>query len=60
MQDVTILILTKNEEINLPDCLQSVKGFVKRCVVEDSFSNDRTKEIALEYGADIYEHKFEN
>ena len=60
MQDVTILILTKNEEINLPDCLQSVKGFAKRCVVVDSFSNDRTKEIALEYGADFYEHKFEN
>ena len=54
MQDVTILILTKNEEINLPDCLQSVKGFAKRCVVVDSFSNDRTKEIALEYGADFY------
>lgn len=60
MQDVTILILTKNEEINLRDCLKSVKGFAKRCVIVDSYSNDRTKEIALEYGADFYEHKFEN
>lgn len=33
MQGVTILILTKNEEINLPDCLKSVKGFAKRCVL---------------------------
>ena len=60
IQDVTILILTKNEEINLPDCLKSVKGFAKRCVVVDSYSIDRTKEIALQYGADFYEHKFEN
>lgn len=60
MQDVTILILTKNEEINLKDCLESVKGFAKRCVVVDSFSTDRTKEIAQQYGADFYEHKFEN
>lgn len=59
MQDVTILILTKNEELNLPDCLESVKGFAKRCVV-DSYSSDRTKEIALKYGADFFEHKFEN
>lgn len=60
MVDVTIIILTKNEEINLPDCLESVKGFAKRCVVVDSFSTDRTKEIAQKYGADFYEHKFEN
>ncbi len=60
MIDVTIVILTKNEEINLPDCLESVKGFAKRCVVVDSGSTDRTKEIAQEYGADFYEHPFEN
>lgn len=60
MIDVTILILTKNEEVNLKDCLESVRGFAKRCVVVDSFSTDRTKKIAMEYGADFYEHKFEN
>ena len=60
MQDVTILILTKNEEKNLALCLESVKGFAKRCVVVDSGSTDRTKEIALEHGADIYENPFVN
>lgn len=59
-QDVTILILTKNEEINLKDCLESVMGFAKRCVVVDSYSTDRTREVAHQYGADFYEHKFEN
>ena len=27
MLDVTVVILTKNEEVNLPDCLESVKDF---------------------------------
>lgn len=60
MQDVTILILTKNEEKNLSLCLKSVKGFAKRCVVVDSGSTDRTKEFAIEYGADFYENPFVN
>lgn len=59
MQDVTILILTKNEEVNLPDCLESVKGFTKRCVVVDSGSTDRTEEITKSFGADFYYHPFE-
>lgn len=60
MQDVTILILTKNEEKNLSLCLESVKGFAKRCVVVDSGSTDRTKAIAIEYGADFCENPFVN
>lgn len=60
VQDVTFIILTKNEEINLPDCLESIKGFAKRVVVVDSGSTDKTVEIAKYYGADVYEHKFEN
>ena len=60
MADVTFIILTKNEEINLPDCLRSIEGFAKRIVVIDSGSNDRTVEIAEEHGADVYVHDFEN
>lgn len=60
MQDVTIVILTRNEEVNLPNCLESVKGFAKRCVVVDSGSTDKTLEIAESYGADFYYHPFEN
>lgn len=60
MKDVTIVILTKNEEINLPDCLDSVKNFAKRCVVVDSGSTDKTESIARQYGADFYLHPFEN
>lgn len=59
MIDVTVVILTKNEEVNLPDCLRSVEGFAKRVLVVDSQSTDRTVEIAQEMGADVLVHPFE-
>lgn len=58
MADVTVIILTKNEEINLPDCLLSVRGFAKRVVVVDSGSTDRTQAIARESGAEVLTHGF--
>lgn len=60
MEDVTFIILTKNEEINLPDCLKSIKDFAKRIVVVDSGSTDKTCDIAKEAGADVFVHPFEN
>lgn len=58
--DITAIILTKNEEINIGDCIKSIKGIVKRIVVIDSFSTDKTVEIAEKYGAEVYQHPFEN
>ena len=57
--DATAIIMTKNEEKNIGDCLDSMKGFAKRCVVIDCGSTDHTVEIAKEKGADIYFHEFE-
>jgi glycosyltransferase involved in cell wall biosynthesis len=52
--DVTIAIPVKNEEKNLPRCLEAIgKDFVKNVVVLDSGSTDRTKQIAHEYGAEV-------
>ncbi len=59
MADVTVIILTKNEEKNLPDCLASVRGFASRAVVVDSGSADRTCAIARELGAEVAFHPFE-
>jgi glycosyltransferase involved in cell wall biosynthesis len=59
MIDATAIIMTKNEEINIVDCLQSMKGFAKRCVVIDCGSTDKTVELARENGADVYHHEFE-
>ena len=58
MADLTAIVLTKNEEKNLPDCLQSLRGFASRVVVVDSGSADRTVEIARAHGADVLVHAF--
>ena len=58
MADLTAIVLTKNEEKNLPDCLASLRGFASRVVVVDSGSTDRTVNIAREYGADVLLHPF--
>lgn len=60
MMDVTVVILTKNEESNLPDCLRSLEGFARRILVIDSGSTDRTAEIASAAGAEVLTHPFEN
>lgn len=58
--DITALILTKNEEINIGDCIKSIIATVKRIVVVDSYSTDKTVEIARGFGAEVYQHPFEN
>ena len=58
--DITAIILTKNEEINIGDCIKSIQNVVRRIVVIDSFSNDKTVEIAKNLGAEVYQHPFEN
>lgn len=59
MIDATAIILTKNEEKNIVDCLKSMQGFAKRCVVVDCGSTDATVSLAREQGADVYTHEFE-
>lgn len=59
MIDATAIIMTKNEEKNIVDCLLSMKDFAKRCVVIDCGSTDKTVELAKENGADVYFHEFE-
>jgi len=60
LADITAIVLTKNEEINIVDCIQSIRSVVKRVVVIDSFSTDKTVELAEELGAEVYQHPFEN
>lgn len=56
---VSVLILTLNEELNLQDCLESV-SWSDDIVVFDSFSVDRTVEIAKAKGARIFQRHFDN
>ena len=58
MADITVIILTYNEEKNIEDCIRSVKDAAKRIVVVDSFSSDRTEEMARSLGAEFVQHEF--
>ncbi len=62
MLDLTVVILTKNEENNLRKCIESFIGIVKRFVVVDSYSTDKTKNLcealSKEVNLDFYENKF--
>lgn len=58
MVDLTVLILTKNEEDNIGKCIQSFQGIIKRFVIVDSFSTDGTKEICEKLGVDFYQNPF--
>lgn len=60
MANLTIIILTKNEEKNLKKCVSSLKHIANRIIIVDSYSTDKTKEIAKELKLDYYEHEFEN
>jgi glycosyltransferase involved in cell wall biosynthesis len=55
---LSVLVLTHNEEINLPGCLRSVAGLANQIVVVDSYSDDRTVTIAREFGAEVYQNRF--
>lgn len=50
---LSLCIIVKNEEIALPQCLNSVKDVVEEMVVLDTGSSDRTVEIARQFGAKV-------
>jgi glycosyltransferase involved in cell wall biosynthesis len=58
--NLSVIILTCNEEANLPACLESLKGLDCNIFVVDSGSTDRTAEVAKEAGAKVVEHHFDN
>lgn len=61
MLDLTVIILTYNEELHIRRCLENVAPIAKRVVIVDSFSTDKTLEIAREFpNVDILQNKWEN
>jgi len=53
MPTLSVILITRNEEANLDDCLASLEGIAQQIVVVDTNSVDRTLEIAQKYGATI-------
>ena len=53
MPTLSVILITRNEEANLADCLASLEGIAQQIVVVDTNSSDRTLDIAKSYGAAI-------
>ena len=61
MKDISVIILTYNEEIHIKRCLDRISKYVKNVFIIDSFSTDITLEIAKEYNnVKILQNKWTN
>ncbi|MCF6201151.1 MAG: glycosyltransferase family 2 protein [Hydrogenimonas sp.] len=58
MVDISVIILTYNEEKHIERCIESLRPFAKRVIIIDSCSIDQTVEIARSMGADVYSRKW--
>lgn len=56
---LTAIVLTLNEERHLPDCLASLR-WAPEIIVFDSFSTDRTRDLAQAAGARVEQRAFDN
>ena len=56
---LSVVVLTKNEESNIGDCLKSVE-WADEIIIVDDFSTDKTPQIASGYTDKIYKRKMEN
>jgi len=54
---LSAVLMVKNEETMIEDCLESLFGWVDEIVVLDSGSTDRTIELAQKWGAKVHVRK---
>ena len=52
---INLVMIVKNEERSLRKCLQAAAGLVDQMIVVDTGSSDRTKSIAEDMGARIFD-----
>lgn len=57
---LSVVVITKNEEKNIEDCLKSVYGWADEIVVVDDESSDRTVELVHQYTDKIFHRKMDN
>ena len=54
--DLSVIILTYNEELHIRRCIENVNVFAKKVYVVDCHSTDGTQDIARQLGAEVVEH----
>ena len=52
--EITLCLIVKDEEKNLPACLSSFEGVFEKLVVVDTGSTDKTVDVAKKFGADVF------
>jgi glycosyltransferase involved in cell wall biosynthesis len=56
---ISLIVIARNEQELIGQCLKSAATFCDELIVVDSFSTDRTVEIARGLGARVFQHPFE-
>jgi glycosyltransferase involved in cell wall biosynthesis len=59
MPKLSVVIITKNEELNIGRCLESVRELADEILVVDGHSSDKTREICQSAGCRVILHDFE-
>ncbi len=59
MPNLSVVIITFNEERNIERCIESLHGIADDIVIVDSFSTDKTEEICRAKGVRFVQHKFD-
>lgn len=59
MQQLSVAIITFNEELNIARCIESVLPVADEIVIVDSFSTDKTADICKRYPVKFIPHAFE-
>jgi len=60
MNSLTVIILTFNEEKHIERCLTNLKKVAEKIYIIDSYSTDKTIEIAESFGAVVYQNPWVN
>lgn len=57
---LSVVVITKNEEKNIEDCLKSVRGWADEIVIVDDESSDETVALAQKYADKVFHRKMDN
>jgi len=58
MKNISAVIITRNEELNITDCLKSI-SWVDEIILVDAESTDKTVELAKYFTSKVFIHRWE-